>query len=66
MKTGKFWIVLVRGSEVPEIGFHAHATLQDAQEEAARLIRKERQSAVIMESILLGEIELYPIKWSSL
>ena len=68
METRKFWIVLIEGNKVPAMGFHAHYTLHDAEEEAARLIRKVGGSAVIMESIIKGEIKcpLPPISWSGL
>jgi hypothetical protein len=68
MQTRKFWIILIEGNKIPTIGFHAHPTIGDAQEEAARLIRKEGKSAVIMESVLKGELESPhpPINWSGL
>jgi len=68
MLNRKFWIVLVEGNKVPGIGFHAHYSLNDAKEEAERLIRKEGKPAVVLESILRGEVRCPepPISWIGL
>ena len=64
----KFWVVVVEGNRVPQAGFFAHYTLEGAQEEATRLIRKERKPVVIMEAIMEGKLEqpLPPVKWEGL
>ena len=67
--TKKFWICLIEGRWIPQLGFFAHHSLEGAQEEASRLVRKEGKRVVIMEAIMEGTIDtepIPPIRWRAL